>query len=776
MGLAGYASPARYGRLRELISAFQRALLALVAALALAVAGAAVSAWAFIPAAIAAVGAALDAFLVWGEGEAEREQEIASLLAGHAIRVQDAKAHEFRIDVEALPHGQSWQHIERDLEDELAAAITTALTGAGPRLVMLCGETRAGKTRAALQALRVPALEGAWLVEPRDGACVAKLLCPGALPASWRPLVVWLDDIERYASADASGLHASALRDLRVDRPIVLLATEGGRGQNLYENDSALAEPVEQLRNIANTIKVDVKLSPAELERTKLAYGEEFARESERVGLGRRMVAVGEIRRKLLTGKHANTSEQCREGQAVLGAAIDWRRAGAQSPITTEQLEALYVHRLPDDLDPSPTLFQSGLDWARRVLPNTKISLLPRTPRNPDCFEPHDLAVQVASQEWPKLTGQELGDISNYASASDCFQMANVAYRDQNMAAAEHLISLAERSPDDTLAGSAAHNLAALLYELGRLDEAEAAWRRAEERGHINAAGNLGILFHQQDRLDEAEAAYRRADERDGGAHAAYNLGVLLKEQGRLDEAEAAWRRADEHDHEDAANDLGILLKEQGRLDEAEAAWHRADEHGNMNAAYNLGILLNERGRLDEAEAMLRRADERGNGAAANSLGIILYEQGRLDEAEVAWHRADEHGNMNAAYNLGVLLKERGLLDEAEAAFCRADERGHIDAANNLGVLLKEQGRLDEAEAAWHRADEHGDQDAAYNLGILLYEQGRLDEAEAAWRRADERGNVDAAHNLGVLLEKQGRLDEAEAVSRQAEGHRPDSQ
>lgn len=57
------------------------------------------------------------------------------------------------------------------------------------------------------------------------------------------------------------------------------------------------------------------------------------------------------------------------------------------------------------------------------------------------------------------------------------------------------------------------------------------------------AAYNLGVLLARRGDLEGAEAAYRRADERGNGA-AAYNLGVLLDERGDTDWATAAFERA----------------------------------------------------------------------------------------------------------------------------------------------------------------------------------------------------------------------------------------
>jgi hypothetical protein len=51
------------------------------------------------------------------------------------------------------------------------------------------------------------------------------------------------------------------------------------------------------------------------------------------------------------------------------------------------------------------------------------------------------------------------------------------------------------------------------------------------------------VLLKKRGDLASAEAAWRRADER-GHPGGAYTLGVLLKERGDLEGAKAAWRRA----------------------------------------------------------------------------------------------------------------------------------------------------------------------------------------------------------------------------------------
>jgi len=90
---------------------------------------------------------------------------------------------------------------------------------------------------------------------------------------------------------------------------------------------------------------------------------------------------------------------------------------------------------------------------------------------------------------------------------------------------------------------------------------------------------NLGSIYQAEGRLEEAEAAYRRAigiaPDRPG-PH--YNLGTILEATGRGEEAVAAYREAVRIDPQDpmALNNLGRSLLAAGRAVEAIAVLERA--------------------------------------------------------------------------------------------------------------------------------------------------------------------------------------------------------
>ena len=201
--------------------------------------------------------------------------------------------------------------------------------------------------------------------------------------------------------------------------------------------------------------------------------------------------------------------------------------------------------------------------------------------------------------------------------------------------------------PEHPNVARAVNNLAELLRDTNRLDEAEPFYRRVieifeandpdKQPNYAGALNNLAGLLQATNRLDEAEPLYRRAlaiDEASFGpdhpnvARDLNNLAGLLYAKNRLDEAEPLYRRAlaiDEAsfgpDHPEVAtdlNNLAELLRETNRLEEAEPLYRRAlaigeaslgPDHPNVAIRLNnLALLLKTTNRLAEAEPLYRRA------------------------------------------------------------------------------------------------------------------------------------------------------------------------
>ena len=304
-----------------------------------------------------------------------------------------------------------------------------------------------------------------------------------------------------------------------------------------------------------------------------------------------------------------------------------------------------------------------------------------------------------------------------------------------------------------------------LLRSRGDIDGAEAALRRAEERGNAEATIQLAFLL-EDDRGDlaGAESALRRADGA-GSAFGSMMLGVMLRGRGADREAVETFLRAEERGHEDAAASIGSILEDAGDLAGAEAAYSRADERGSVLGAFNLGLLLMNGGDLDGAQAAWQNADERGDAEGAANLGSLLRERGDDLGAQAAYQRADERGSPLGSWQLGEMLEAQGQLPAAQAAYERAADRGSPPGAFALARVHLLNEDVSAARAALVRASDLGHTRAPE----LLDDLERLEPCQAPATRelfraaeSDERiAAAKVAYDQGLRLADAGRFGEA---------------
>ena len=131
-------------------------------------------------------------------------------------------------------------------------------------------------------------------------------------------------------------------------------------------------------------------------------------------------------------------------------------------------------------------------------------------------------------------------------------------------------------------------NLGTALVESGRLQDAEARYRRAIEirPDYAPAYNNLGVALRAQGRLDEAIRTYEdglRVRKEYPTLHAnlakaSYDAGTAQLEAGRLNEAVNAFEIAlrQQPQYAEAHNNLGIALGSQGKLNAAIAEFEEA--------------------------------------------------------------------------------------------------------------------------------------------------------------------------------------------------------
>jgi TolA-binding protein len=623
--------------------------------------------------AIGAVAAAAAVLFAWAEGKAkareqsteeDRQQAAAerqrlALLATTVPgvrdlvpRVRELSAYELGTDREEIPLprggvGRSEGYVERDRDGDLRQALVVAWGTGTPRMLVLRGPSKAGKTRTLFEAVAgEEELREAALLAPRDGEALARLLEPDGLPQlPSERVLLWLDDIERFVMAGGRGMNAAVLDALAAWPRTVVLATAGDKGA---EEPAAerLSLPIQDLYRDPRvlTVPLESELTDSEKARVRARFPPKVAEEMVEHGIGEYLVAAPELARKLEEERHKPGDPVCPEGAAAVWAAIDWSRAGMIRPVPRETLKQLWKHYLRG-LDPAdPRIedrFQDGLDWGLRP-PYRSIALLSYSAG----YQAYDWIVARVDHRLHRDINPVAWDfIFEMADSEVAFDLGVAALKRGNRQRSANGFRSAQHSTDPDVSARATSNLGVLLAEQGDAAGAAEAYQRAIDSGHPDAAPaaafGLGVLHAQRgDRAGAAEAFQRAIDSghRDWAPWAAFDLGVVRVEQGDRAGAAEAFQRAIDSGHPNhaprAAFNLGVLWWDNDPAG-AEEAFQRAIDSGHRDwapkAAFNLGSLRAEHGDRVGAEEAFKLAAASGHPdhAARALIKLSLLARGR---------------------------------------------------------------------------------------------------------------------------------------------------
>jgi hypothetical protein len=308
------------------------------------------------------------------------------------------------------------------------------------------------------------------------------------------------------------------------------------------------------------------------------------------------------------------------------------------------------------------------------------------------------------------------------------------------------------------------NHLALFLRAQGNVKEAESWFREALMRTQQDDLSlNLAKLLFETDRFDEAEAIYRKAVE-SGQSEVLNELGILLAKSGKKDEARLLWLDGVEKGVANAAAQLALDLESSGKFGAAEGWWRRAIDLGSESAIISLAIMLDTsvKSRRNDAEELFRQALDLDVDDAAYSYSIFLLRQHRLDEAEVWAREAVENQVENASYLLASILEERGDSQEGVAVWWEHAARdGHRVAQARIGEYLSDKGDLEDAQRWLTLAAEAGNEQAACQLGWVHQCLGNRAEAEMRYAASFEAGHAHAACQHGSLLLMHNETDAA---------------
>ncbi|MGO1053756.1 tetratricopeptide repeat protein [Crossiella sp. CA198] len=269
-------------------------------------------------------------------------------------------------------------YVPRDIQDRLDAAVR------GGGFVLIIGESTAGKTRAAYEAIRRLCPDHYFLAP--SGNRPFQSIVDTVLEL--RRVVVWLNDIERYLRPDGLTVAGVSRMLAGAGREVLLLGTIrtpaleafGARREAELDGDKLGAwRTGREVLNLATEIPLSRRWSPAEVARAGAHTDPRLraaAAKSGDFGVAELLADGPELandwRNAWRVGGHPR-------GAALVTAAVDCRRAGLPDPMPRHVLTALAEHYLTERggaaLRPEPV--EEAFAWAVKPARATSSLLLP---------------------------------------------------------------------------------------------------------------------------------------------------------------------------------------------------------------------------------------------------------------------------------------------------------------------------------------------------------------------------------------------------------------
>ena len=187
-------------------------------------------------------------------------------------------------------YGRRDKYVPRAQDEPLAAALRP------DQLVVLAGPSNVGKTRTAFEVLRAHDDWSAALLAAPVPQSLNQLVGHPALSGS-DPLVVWLDELQRFLPLTGDLSPATVARLLERPGPVVLLATIRTEQRDLLrDTEGELTREARTVLDSAIVIELaSSRLDPAEQARAEAVYPEAASRPE---GLAEMLVGAPEALRR----------------------------------------------------------------------------------------------------------------------------------------------------------------------------------------------------------------------------------------------------------------------------------------------------------------------------------------------------------------------------------------------------------------------------------------------------------------------------------------------
>lgn len=277
-------------------------------------------------------------------------------------------------------HGRALAFIPRDISQSLHDAIRS------DRFVLLVGESTAGKTRAAYEAMRT-LFPDHRVVQPSGKEAIdVAVRVMRETPSS----VLWLDDLERFLGPD--GLTGAAVNSVldAPGPPRFVLATMRSEEYAKYTGKASIDDSLGrdavrrgwEVVRLATRLTIDRVWSRGELRRAMAHRSDpridDALDHSDRFGVAEYLAAGPQLLADL---RDAWAPSSHPRGAALVLAAVDARRVGIHRPLPPSLLARLhkpYLARRGGELL-RPERLEEALRWATTPLHAASSLLLPAT-------------------------------------------------------------------------------------------------------------------------------------------------------------------------------------------------------------------------------------------------------------------------------------------------------------------------------------------------------------------------------------------------------------
>ncbi|WP_405474417.1 tetratricopeptide repeat protein [Streptomyces canus] len=614
-------------------------------------------------------------------------------------------------------HGPVPPYVERDADHEIDKALQAAAVGGG--LVLIRGDSTAGKSRAAFEAMSRALSDRRLLIPGRGMSLDSCVEAARALSRRGHQCVVWLDDLEHYLGP--SLLDQVVLRELVCLRAVLLATmrlseydrrtprqTGTAKGDDAYSRID-LSDPV---LKAAHIIDLRRRWSDAELARTGTQTDPrllEALRHHKRYGIAEYVSAGPPLWDRWHNARYLGGNPR---GHALVSTAVDLARCGLV-PVSTELIASLHSRYLADEesamLSPEP--LEEAMAWACQDPLGASRLLMPA---GQDLWRPFDYLVDTLSQ------------LPDAPPVPDAVRETAV----------EHARSVQER-----------YSVGVSCYRAERIDLALRAFLPSAETGHVDSMLYVGSIFLDQNREAEAETWWRRLAKA-GNARGMLNLGVRSHRKGQRKKAEKWWRRAFDAGLPDAAARLANVHEDRGEHEEAERLWRIALDAEVPEAYFRFGLLAYQRNEYEEAERLYLEGAQRGHRECTTNLAQVFLAREDYEEAEKLYLIAAEAGDCVAMRALGLLNEWRGRIHPVDED---PEERSRRigESLQNLFHEAEREGKWNGAARSareWYqRAFDSGDLTSLRLLGNLYQRRAKYGKAHKCYRRAAKLGDPASA-------------------------------